>query len=148
MKTIKVMVGLPGSGKSTYVKEHVDKYDLILSSDAIRELGHRDPFKHMDDLIQKAKDVDNIETIYYDACNIEYHYRKMFYERWKDYFNIECIVLDTPFTDCLERVIGRNNSETQEEVPLGVLYAMKNKCESPVEGFDCDKITIIEENND
>ena len=36
MTELKVMVGVAGSGKSTYIESHVTDKDLVLSSDSIR----------------------------------------------------------------------------------------------------------------
>ena len=130
-----VMVGLPGSGKSTYAKTLGCP---IVSSDAVRaEL-------YGDESIQgSAHEVFNIvhkrindylhagKSCVYDATNLSIKNRNP----WP---NIpECrkvaVVVDTPYAQCLER-----NATRKRKVPENVIARMAKKFQMPTaeEGFD------------
>ena len=84
-----MMVGLPGSGKSTAARELSIRENAVLhSSDDLREelFGNADSQYRNDLLFQELhkrinRDLTDGKSIVYDATNLSYKKRKTF---WKD----------------------------------------------------------------
>ena len=121
-----IMCGLPGSGKSTYIKENLPKDIEIINQDSIRvELGIMDNvdkkkignseqekevrkinFERIDNCINNRKDfvVDN--------TNIKFGYVQNLYDRLKKAgANVKIIIIDTPVNICKKR--RKNNIPEQ-----------------------------------
>ena len=131
-----MLVGLPGSGKSTYSKTIEDA--VIISSDALRkelygseeELGN--PFEEM---IKRTIDaLKNGRDVVFDATNLNTKKRRHIVERIKKYADYKkAIVIATPYTECLKR-----NAERDRHVPEEVIKHMYMTFSMPCkqEGFD------------
>ena len=80
MANIIMMCGLPGSGKSTYAKEHRGEHDLYISRDLIRfsmlEEGQeyfgkeKLVFDTFVNTINQALNIDSIKNIWVDATHL------------------------------------------------------------------------------
>ena len=88
-----MLVGLPGSGKSTYAAEQHEKYGThVCSSDAIRaELGDVNDQSNNEKVFQilhrRIKDyLRNGESVIYDATNIKSKRRRAFMAELKEKF--------------------------------------------------------------
>lgn len=153
--TLYVLVGLPGSGKSTWAEANKQWNVKHISSDAIRrdkeasgeEYTNSDIFKEM--YLSTRFWIGEGYSIIYDATNLESKYRKKFLKEIKHYCdNYECdmvdvetklktiaVVFTTPLGLCLER-----NSQRQGVacVPEDVIRRMSNTYTLPSksEGFD------------
>ena len=146
---IHLIVGIQGSGKSTFAKELSKKENIeIVSTDAIRK---NNPgieeykvweivYKRMADLIKENKD------FIFDATSITKKVRKRFFDSLKAYnveVNADCYFLDTDVDICVERVSKRNMDENELYLPVDVIYSYKERLEIPSvdEGFN--KIIVI-----
>lgn len=146
---IHLIVGIQGSGKSTFAKELSKKENIeIVSTDAIRK---NNPgieeykvweivYKRMADLIKENKDC------IFDATSITKKVRKRFFDSLKAYnveVNADCYFLDTDVDICVERVSKRNMDENELYLPVDVIYSYKERLEIPSvdEGFN--KIIVI-----
>lgn len=137
-----MLVGLPGSGKSTKGKELVEKYNAtVFSSDALREemFGDINAQEHNQELFielhKRIKDcLRNGKSAIYDACNISYKRRMAFLQELK---NIPCtkicILMATPYEECLRRNITR-----ERQVPEHIIKRMYFSFNIPYiyEGWD------------
>ena len=81
MTTFYMLIGLPASGKSTYIKEHFDD-DIVFSSDKIREecFGDVNDQTHNNEVFKKLvkrvkANLRNKKDAVYDATNINYKRR-------------------------------------------------------------------------
>lgn len=122
------MVGLPCSGKSTKSKELAEKYNAtIFSSDELRTemFGNVNDQEHNQELFvelhKRIKDcLRSGKSAIYDACSINYKRRMAFLAELK---NITCekicIVMATPYEECLRR-----NAERERKVPQDVIKRM------------------------
>ena len=146
---IHLIVGIQGSGKSSFAKELSIKENIeIVSTDAIRK---NNPgieeykvweivYKRMADLIKENKDC------IFDATSITKKVRKRFFDSLKAYnveVNADCYFLDTDVDICVERVSKRNMDENELYLPVDVIYSYKERLEIPSvdEGFN--KIIVI-----
>lgn len=144
MTVIKMLIGVAGVGKSTYIKQHKTEKSLVLSSDELRielfgdlEAGNTPEaipvvFKT---LHERMKD-----TIFYDATNLNRKLRKGFYEQFKKYAEIEAIVLVKPLATILEQNAQRSGFA---KVPESVIRRMYESLQVPRISVDCDKIEVI-----
>lgn len=147
MPRIYVLIGLPGSGKSTAIQNI--KHGVIFSSDKMREKLYGDASiqgdpkevfgKMYDDIRMLLKDNKAVNIIL-DATNINRKDRRQICELGRQ-TNSEliAIVMRTPLEVCIER-----NSKRDRVVPIEAIYKMVSRFEYPLyeEGFS--KITVLD----
>jgi predicted kinase len=132
-----LLVGLPGSGKSTWVKGKQG----VLSSDALRELLADDPdnqtiharvFRVLRELLKHRLELKRPAT-YVDATNLTPYERKP-YVKLAHRFDckIEAVFFDVPLDECIRR-----NRERKRIVPDQVIRKMAERLVKPStkEGF-------------
>jgi predicted kinase len=136
---IVVTVGLPGSGKSTYLKRRGLN---AISSDEIRRLIADDPedqtiharvFATIRYLIRQRLAVGRAVT-YVDATHLTRWERRPYVHLARRYgCEIEALFFDVPAEVCVVR-----NSLRERVVPSGVIWEMSRKMQVPAlaEGFD------------
>lgn len=152
MTVIKMLIGVAGVGKSTYIKQHKTEKSLVLSSDELRielfgdlEAGNAPEaipvvFKTLHERMKEALLSKQYDTIFYDATNLNRKLRKGFYEQFKKYAKIEAIVLVKPLATILEQNAQRSGFA---KVPESVIRRMYESLQVPRIGVDCDKIEVI-----
>jgi len=137
----KMLVGLPGSGKSTYAKD-LTKWYVWLSSDAIRKELYGDEsiqgdndkvFKILHQRLHQA--LLEGKNVVYDATNISRKKRMSILSQeplLKNYFK-EAIVFATSIEICIERQLTR-----KRQVPTDIIMRMARSFNYPLktEGFD------------
>lgn len=134
MKNIWLMCGVPGSGKSTYLKKlPITENDIIISRDAIRfqylntdedYFSHEtEVFKCFLEKIQEAINDNAINNIYVDATHLNQISRNKVLDKLNldKVENINCINMLVPVKECIEH----NNQRTgRERVPVAALMQM------------------------
>lgn len=151
MSTLYMMIGLPGSGKSFYVKSMSEELGATIhSSDAIREelFGSEEDqsdssrvFKLLHYRVKKDLS-DGRDTIY-DATNINSKRRRAFLQELNKYnYKKIAIFMATPYEKCLER-----NNTRDRKVPESVIKHMYMSFNVPCtqEGFDAVRIIYPED---
>jgi predicted kinase len=138
LRRVVVLVGLPGSGKSTYVKP---MGSAVLSSDKIRELLaddetdqtiHEQVFQTLRYILRQRLAIGRPVT-YVDATNLTPTERRPYLEiAREDGAYAEAVFFDAPIEVCLERNAGR-----PRVVPPAALREMAAKLIPPrlEEGF-------------
>ena len=144
MKTLYMMIGVPGSGKSTWLKAYAYN-GVIISRDAIRfaMIGEDEPyfsketevFNRFIENIQECIDDKNVENIYIDATHVTKASRNKVLNRLNlDKVDKKCAVLaTTPLHTCLLRNSLR---EGRERVPESAINNMALSFEWPKDEFD------------
>ena len=144
MPKLIMLCGLPGSGKSMYAEKLKGEGYIIHSSDKIREeLGDvNDQSRNIDVftiLYRRIKsDLNNGKSVCFDATNLKRKRRIAFLRELKKITcEKECILVATPFEECLKQ-----NNNRERKVPDEVIWRMFKSFQMPCiqEGFD--KVTV------
>lgn len=147
MANFYLLCGLPGSGKSYWAREKAKLYDVIISSDSIREELYgdasiqEDPSKVFNIMFQRTRAALKAgRNVFYDATNIKAKHRINLLNSLKRLFpNIDycCVIIITPIDICHER-----NSERERVVPTYVIDRMLRQFEIPCENEGWNKILV------
>lgn len=148
MVTIHMLVGIPGSGKTTYAKKLTKELNIpVVSSDEIRNLNPDTKEEQIWPLIYKAciDYIKNGQDFIYDATNITPNTRKRFKERLLesvDNFQIGTYYFDTDPLVCQQRAIKRNTMAGERYMPPDVVLSYGSKVIAPSEeeGFIFRKV--------
>ena len=146
MATFLMLVGLPGSGKSTYAEKFLKTGYKIHSSDAIREeltgsMESQEVNTAVFNLLHERvkKDLLKGNNVIYDATNISWKRRKAFLsELSKIKCKKVCHVIATPFEICIKQ-----NKTRTHVVPFDVVARMYTNFDIPWYNEGWDSIDII-----
>lgn len=144
--TFVMMVGLPGSGKSTYAKELAEKIKAVIcSSDVIRkELcgdenlqdNNEEVFKLLHSRIKEylRKGI----SVIYDATNINSKRRRAFLSELRNILCVKkCVIMAVSLEECCKR-----NEQRNRVVPHDVIMRMYKNWNTPYWFEGWDEITL------
>ena len=130
------MCGPAGSGKSTWVKEHLQPQDAYISRDAIRFalvrededyfLKEKEVFSRFVDLINLNLSVESCNSIYVDATHLSPGSRKKLINRLNLNENVE-IVFVSVYPDVETCVTQNAKRDGRSYVPEDVVRAMHER---------------------
>jgi len=145
---ITLVVGMPRSGKSTWIINNKDKNDIVISNDWIREniLGNQysdaaNPviWTITDSCIRIL--LSQGVNVILDGINHTRYIRKLFLDIGKEYATETRIVyIDTPLAVCLER------NKTNTKLPPEKLIKMQGDLEVPTM-YECDHFVRVQFEN-
>lgn len=140
-----MMVGIPGSGKSSVAAEIVqEERGIVVSSDNIREelfgnasnMGKNGViFGEM--LKRSLKELEKGKSVIYDATNIRRSERKSLLKKFDKYYK-ECYFINVSLEEALKRNFSRNR-----QVPEEVIVKMFERLQSPEVTEGWDNIIVI-----
>lgn len=142
--TLKIIVGVPGSGKTTYCKDYIEynnkERTLHISSDEIRkeifddendQTNNNKVFEVMHERTLEA--LEKGYDVLYDATNITRKDRLSILSKCPSYVVKEAIICWAPIEMCIERDSNRNRTAGKD-----VIDRMLKRFQAPYfdEGFD------------
>lgn len=137
-----LMVGLPGTGKDTFIKEHFGNMHCICLDD-IRDYLLVKPKEDEAKVMQIAKDTakeylrKNIDFVW-NATNVSNLTRNSLISLFHDYHaSVKIVYLETSYEELLKR-----NSSRKKEVPLKVISKMLCSLVIP-EGFEAEIVEWV-----
>ena len=142
-----LLVGMPGSGKTTYAKEYIKKDSNIihLSSDSIRaelygdEAIQGNPAEVFSLMQKRALEALNEgHDVVYDATNITRKDRQGIISVCPKFAKIECYIVWAPIETCVERDATRERT-----VGKTVIDKMLKRFQAPYYDEGIDEIKII-----
>lgn len=144
MVTLHLMVGVPGSGKTTYVKNHALKNDIVVSSDSIRfELyGDESIQGNPEDIFAIVRDavkygLNNGNNVWVDATNMTRKNRASIISCAPKFARIVADVVWQPIERCI-----RNDRRRDRSVGESVIRKMLHRFEFPYYDEGIDEIKI------
>jgi predicted kinase len=143
-----VMVGVPGSGKSTHSETLKTEYPdaVIICGDTIREQLYGDAniqgnWVEIHDKIVEALE-DNVgRTIIMDGTHYRASYRKdaLTLLQSYGYTDVDAVVINTPLADCLAR-----NAARSRKVPEHVINKMFQSLQASLRGVDKEGFSVLQ----
>lgn len=136
MSKLYTMVGLPGSGKSTWAGARSDC--MVVSTDAIRKELFGDESEQKNGALvfeiayaRLAQAVALRHDVIFDATNLKRRNRAELFKRFPNVEHI-AVYVNTPFLLCKKR-----NRNRARQVPVSVIRRMSYQLEPPIleEGF-------------
>ena len=131
MSKLYLICGAPGSGKSTFLKKHVNKKTgIIISRDKIRfSLLKPDEnyFAHEDETLNKLwteinKALNKDLTVFVDQTSLNPKARKYLLDHVSGYDEVNAIWMDETLETCLQR--NEKRTEPRTKVPRGAVRRM------------------------
>lgn len=154
MNTLHILMGTPGSGKSTWIRNHLDEHTVWISRDDVRFSMVAEDEEYFSKEKQVFKEfirrIDNALENGYDVFADATHLNKASRNKLlravnhKLALNVDVIWIKTPLSECIYR--NDNRKGTRSFVPRSVIRRMFYQIEKPEfeEGFDT--IYIVEDN--
>lgn len=143
MNTIHLMVGIQGSGKSTFAKRLASEKQIqIISTDNIRQTYPEIPEQDIWPLAYRlcAKELKQGKDVIFDATSITPGVRARLKEQvqlYCDAFYVGCYFFFPDVALCKERVQIRNQMQGEHYLPIEVVEQFYNRLIPPTldEGF-------------
>ena len=136
MADLYLICGVPGSGKSTFLKNRV-KRGIIVSRDSIRFAlvkPYEEYFSHEDEVYKEFWDAINASLtlgmdVFADQTSLTPKSRKWLIDHVEGYDHVNAIWIDENINTCIER--NKMRKGTRSYVPVSVIRRMNNQFVPP-----------------
>ena len=156
MKELILMMGVPGSGKSTYARNVLKYGDIYISRDEIRYsmlTDEDDYFAKENEVIktfiqyidEALVDTQHQGKVYADATHLSPKGRAQVLNQLKNKDKVSVIYLDIPFKTILQRNAQRSG---REFVPETAIRRMYNSIILPTRAEGIEELIIVDENQE
>lgn len=143
MLTVHMLIGIPGSGKTTFANKFSKEKNIpIVSTDVVRKLNPVWDEKNVWPEVYRlcGEHLKNNEDFIFDATNVTPKVRKRFFDQLSVYnveFDTIAYFFDTDFEVCYERVVARNKNNDEHYIPVDVVASYSQTIIPPTkeEGF-------------
>lgn len=152
MKKVKILIGVAGSGKSTYIKSVKKDKDVVVSSDSIRleifgRLEQSDQQRVINEMENRVRDFIQDDkmtgTLFYDSTSLSRRKRRHLFSIIKS-LDKDVKVIAVPIIKPLQTILEQNAKRTGDAcVPKSVIKKMYTGLEVPRLTVDCDEIEVI-----
>lgn len=143
--SLRLLVGIPGVGKTSYVKEHIAENAIHLSSDAIRAELYGDesiqgsPAEVFSLMQSRAVEALNEgKDVWYDATNITRKDRACIIGICPKFVKIEVYIIWAPIEECIKRDVSRDRT-----VGKVVIDKILKRFQAPYYDEGIDEIKVI-----
>ena len=154
-KKVYMLAGIPGAGKSSWIKSKLTPGSEWISRDNVRFAiltDEDDYFAHEDDVfdtfinyINQTLNMDEIHTVFIDATHLNKRSRDKVLRRVQknNIAELNCVCFDVPLETCY----ARNNLRVgRSRVPQTAIYNMYQSYRIPDKGVEnFDHIFVIDE---
>lgn len=140
-----LLIGIPGAGKTTYAKEHIEENAIHLSSDTIRAELYGDESIQGNPLavfsLMQSRAVEALnegKDVWYDATNVTRKDRSSIISICPKFAKIEAHIIWAPIEECIKRDAARERT-----VGKAVIDKMLKRFQAPFYEEGIDEIVIV-----
>lgn len=156
-KVLYLMMGVPGSGKSTFIQNHLLDKEVWVSRDQIRFslLSEDDDYFSKEDKVLKLfiSTIDKMlspkspyAAVYADATHLTKKGRRQLLSQLKNKpIFVNALFINTPLSVCLKRNAQR---EGRAKVPAQTIRSMYSRIQKPTKEEGIHMLTIFDENGE
>lgn len=157
MKTVHLMIGIQGAGKTTYVKKMLKtkkgKDYKLVSTDLVRQENPNISEQEVWPLVYKqaADYLNDGKDVIFDATNITPKVRNRLVSNLKQYiedFKVVAYYFPTHFSICKERVKKRNEIPGELYLPVDVCESFGNNIIPPTYNEKFSKVKLVNDSKD
>ena len=144
-----MLIGIPGSGKTTHSKDLSKEYDaIVVSTDKVRQtyvgIEEKDVFPTVYKMCYEELNANR--NVILDATHITPKVRKRSFDALDEYgvtYEKVAYYFTTPVEECVKRVEKRNQDPNELFLPLEVIYSYGKNIIEPSESEGFVEINII-----